>query len=240
MDLENLSIAELKKIKKLKQQKAKEEYKQKLIDDIKKLDNFRKKIKSKPKPKTFDEYFQDCIMNKTIPPDTPSYLRKALERTIKEYDQGIVEEKSALDEFANKYIVKGETDILPLEFFRSKSSYLKDFLRNHRNIKFRFVLVCLMEQMTGNVKDFKVQDKAFFHSDTHINLESTDVKEILAKVILSILEKISIYQKNGSGWYFKEVVNLEINTVNYNPMRGSAFIPLPDWIMRKKAIILNI
>ena len=50
-DLRNLSIAELKKIKKLKQQKAANEYKQKLIDDIKKIDNFRKKIKSKPKPK---------------------------------------------------------------------------------------------------------------------------------------------------------------------------------------------
>ena len=91
-----------------------------------------------------------------------------------------------------------------------------------------------MEQMTGDVK---VQDKAYFHSDTHINLESTDVKEILAKVILSILEKISIYQKNGSGWYFKEVVHLEIHTVNFNPMRGSAYIPLSDWIMRKKAIV---
>ena len=67
-----------------------------------------------------------------------------------------------------------------------------------------------MEQMTGDVK---VQDKAYFHSDTHINLESTDVKEILAKVILSILEKISNYQTNGSGWYCKEVVNLEINAV---------------------------
>ena len=35
-----------------------------------------------------------------------------------------------------------------------------------------------MKQMTGNVKlKFTVQDKAYFHSDTHINLESTDVKK---------------------------------------------------------------
>ena len=84
-----------------------------------------------------------------------------------------------------------------------------------------------------------VQDKAFFQSDTHINLESTDVKEILAQVIRTILEKIRIYQKNGSGWYFKEVIHLEIHTVNFNPMRGSSYIPLPDWIIRKRAI-LNI
>ena len=188
-----------------------------------------------------DEYFQDCIKNKTIPPDTPSYLRKALERALKEYDQGIEKETSSLDEFANKYIVKGETDITPFEFFRSKSTYLKDFLRNHRNIKVGFVLVCLMEKMEKMTRDGKlsltVQDKAYFHSDTHINLESTDVKEILTEVIHTILEKISIYQKNGSGWYFKEIVHLEIHTVIFKPMRGSAYIPLPDWIMRKKAIV---
>ena len=150
-DLSNLSIAELKKIKRNNQQKLKKEYleykrKRKLIDDIKKIQKVREKIIQKPKPKpakvkTFDEYFQECIKNKKIPPDKSSYFRKALERAIKEYDQGITKEKSALDEFGNKYIVNGESGITPFEFFRSKSTYLKDFLRNHRNIKVRFVLV---------------------------------------------------------------------------------------------------
>ena len=37
-----------------------------------------------------------------------------------------------------------------------------------------------MEKMTSDGKlSLTVQDKAYFHSDTHINLESTDVKEIL-------------------------------------------------------------
>ena len=137
-DLRNLSIAELKIIKRNNQQKLKKEYskykkKQKLIADIAKLKKVREKINpnSKPKPdkiKTFEDYFQECIKNKTIPHDTPSYLRKALERALKEYDQGIIKEKSALDEFANKYIVKGTPGITPFEFFRSKSPYLKDFL----------------------------------------------------------------------------------------------------------------
>ena len=244
-NLTNLSIKELKKIKKLNQQKLKKEYskkikKQKLIDDIKKIRKMRERIKNKPKPKTFDEYFQECIKNRKIPPDTPSYLRKALGRAIKEYDQGIIKDKSALDGFANKYIVEGESDVLPFEFFESNSSYLKEFLRNHRNIKVRFVLVCLMEQNIGDHKlTLNVQDKAYFNSDTYVNLESTDVKKILAKAIFTILENINIYQKNGSGWYFKKVIHLEIHTVDYNPMRGSSYIPLPDWIIRKRAI-LNI
>ena len=212
-DLKNLSIKELKNIKRLNQQKLKKEYsrynkKQKLIADIKKIKKMRERIENKPKKtktKTFDEYFQERIKNKTIPPDTPSYLRKALERAIKEYNQGIIKDKSALDEFANKYIVKGKSGITPFEFFKSKSTYLKEFLRNHRNIKVRFVLVCLMEQMTGDGKlSLIVQDKAYFNSDTHINLESTDVKEILVQVIRTILEKINIYQMNGSGWFLKK------------------------------------
>ena len=82
-----------------------------------------------------------------------------------------------------------------------------------------------------------IQDKAYFQSKTHINLKATDVKEILAAMIKKILQGIYIYQKNGSGWDFKEVVNLEIHTVDYKPIRGSSYIPLPYFTKRKKAIV---
>ena len=150
-NLRNLSISELKKIKRDNQHKLKKEHskykkKQKLIADIKKIQKVREKLKPRPiKSKSFDDYFQECIKNKTIPPDTPSYFRKALERALKEYDQGILKEKSALEEFANKYVIKGEPGVTPFQFFESKAPQLKDFLRNHRNIKVRLVLLCLME-----------------------------------------------------------------------------------------------
>ena len=102
-----------------------------MIDDKKKIQKARERIKSKPKSNSYRDYFQECIKNKTIPPDAPSYLRKALERALREYEQGIEKEKSSLEGFANKYIVKGQTDITPFEFFKSKAAYLKEFLRNH-------------------------------------------------------------------------------------------------------------
>ena len=40
-----------------------------------------------------------------------------------------------------------------------------------------------------------------------------------------------------SGWYFNEVVQLEFHTVEFNPTEGSSYLPLPDWITNKKAII---
>ena len=243
-DLNNLSISELKKIKKDEQQKLKKEYsqynkKQKLINDIMKIQQTRNKIKPRPHhPKSFDEYFEECIRNRTIPAYTPKYLRKALERALREYQQGIIKEKSALEEFANKYVIKGEPGVTPFEYFQRKVFHPKEFLRNHRNIKVRLVMVGIMEKMEIiSDKPFFIQDKAYFHSDTHINLAATDVKHILAAMIKKILQGIDIYQRNGSNWYFKEVVNLEIHTVDYKPIRGSSYIPLPDFIMRKKAII---
>ena len=155
VDLNKLSISELEKLKK----GYTKLYKTKLIDEIKKLRKETEQVKPKPKepkmkkPKTFEQHFQECIQNKRIPSDTPLYLRKALERAMREHTQGIVREKSALEDFANKYIIKGKPAILPLEFFRSKKEYLKEFLRNHRNIKVRFVLVCLMEKQDRNEKN---------------------------------------------------------------------------------------
>ena len=251
---DKMPLAQLKKILKHEKDKAKQN-KEKLIRDIKKLKKFnqkmrkdRSKLNKPPKPKkkakikkkklNYDEYFEECIRNKKIPKDAPLYLRKAIERAIRERDQGLIREKSALEGFANMYKVKGEPGLLPLQFFTKNKELLKEFFRNHRNIKFTMVLVCMMEHRSGGFKMEVIQeDKAYFHSETYINLKSTDVKKVVTDAIRDIIQKLNIYQLNGSGWYFKEVLYLEIHTYQFNPVKASYFIPLPDWIMRKKAIV---
>lgn len=115
---------------------------------IKAKSKLPKPTKQKPKQriKTFDEYIQECIKNKTIPPDTPSYLKKALERALKECQQGIKKRNQLLDNFAEKYIIDGEAKVIPIQYFKDKAFQIKDFFRSHPNIKVRLVLVCLMEQ----------------------------------------------------------------------------------------------
>ena len=102
------------------------------------------------------------------------------------------------------------------------------------------ILVCIMEKyesVDGGRKNITTESKTYFNTKLYINLESTDVKVILSQMIKEILEKISIFRENGSGWYFKEVISLEIHIVDYKPIKGSSYIPLPDFLMRKKAII---
>ena len=192
------------------------------------------------KRKSFDEYFQECIENKEFPEDTPPYFREALERAITEYHQGLVKEKSALENFVVKYIFKGDPGLTPIEYFNKVYKTLEDFFTYHRNIKFSMVLVCTMEQQeidrNKGVVGLK-QDKAYFRSGIHINLKSTDVEKLIDKCVKKIIEDLEVYQKNGSGWYFNEVDKLEIHTVDFNPSSGSTYIPLPDWISNKKAIV---
>ena len=56
-------------------------------------------------------------------------------------------------------------------------------------------------QVIDKSKTIFKQAKAYFHSETHINLEATDVKEILSKMIDETLNKTATYQRNGCGWY---------------------------------------
>ena len=50
----------------------------------------------------------------------------------------------------------------------------------------------------------------------------------------TVLESLAKFQCQGSNWRFHSVVSLD--TVNYVPLGGSSYIPLPKFLAAKKAI----
>ena len=94
-----MSLDQMRKLVKKEEKALKKEYselaeRKRLIKRLKRIQKAREKvrkginIKKKPKKKkTFQEYFDECIKNRKIPEDTPSYLRKALEKALKQYDE---------------------------------------------------------------------------------------------------------------------------------------------------------
>ena len=236
VNLKNLSIEELKKMVKKKNEEMKkleqEKEKEKLILAYKKLQNKEEKLsqeknqiisksksksktkskpiskqksksksKSKQKEKGYDEDFQECIKNKTIPKDAPAYFTKALIRAKKEYEKGIKLETSALRNLAEKYVIDGKPGLKPLQYFAEKVARIKDFLRNHRNIKVRMLLICLMERKIiekskGESKIRFEQDKAYFQSETYINLEKNRCESnTLFNVIRNYGKNSQLYKK---------------------------------------------
>ena len=264
-EYKSLSLDQLRYILNQKKKTIKDSYKElsekeKIIRDIRKLDKLNEKVKQgidikkkykkkkattktaapSKKIKTFDEYFEECIKNKKIPKDTPPYLREALERAMLEYNQGLVKEKSALSGFANKYVIEGIIGLKPIQYFKNVEKTLLDFLTYHKNIKFRLILVGILEKTTYSQKDgirSIETEKGYFNSETLENLRSSDEEKLLERCFESIIAKIESYSKDGSEWVFKEVEQLESHTVEFNPTKGSSYIPLPDWIKNKGAIV---
>ena len=172
---------------------------------------------NKKKIKTFDEYFKECIKNREIPKDTPPYLKEALERAMLEYDQGLVKEKSSLNDFANKYVIEGIFGLTPFQYFERIKKTLIDFFTYHKNIKFRLVLVCIMEKQVYDKKNgiINIQtDKAYFNSETLKNLRLDKPEKLVETCFQSILAKIESYTKDGSEWYLKEIEQLEFTQLN--------------------------
>lgn len=56
-------------------------------------------------------------------------------------------------------------------------------------------------------------------------------------MIQKLLSELVNHSRNGSGWYFKEIIALEIHTVEYKLLKGFSYFPLFNFLMRKKATI---
>ena len=260
----NLSLDEIRHIIAQEREGLKKDYsefeqRKRLIKQYKKLVEARNKVKqgidikkklkkkapakirkSSKKVKTFEEYFEECIKNKEIPKDTPDYLRKALERALYEHEQGIEIKKSALNNFAVKHEFPGIPGISPPEYLNRVFTTVEEMLKNNRNTKIKMILVCLMERIsvkTDKGVEAVEEFEAFFSTSNYINLESTNIEKLVQKCFGKILNDIEDFSSGGSGWYFKEVLRLEVDTVKFNPTKGSSYIDLPKWIKNKEAII---
>ena len=252
---QNLSLDEIKHLIEAETEGLKKDYKElserkrlfklykkitKTREKVRKGVDIKKEYKKKKKIKTFEEYYEECIKNKEIPKDTPDYLRRSLERAMYEYEQGIQIKKSAFNNLAITYVLEGIPGIRPPEYFSRVYASLINLVKEHRNVKLNMVLICMMERIA--VKTEKgIQEleeyKAHFRSKTYKNYVSSNEEEIVTNCMSKILDDIEEFTQNGSGWYFKEVLKLEVNTIKFNPTKGSSYIDLPYWIKNKKAIV---
>ena len=248
-DLKKLSLDQIRKIVKKEEKALKKEYseweeKKKLIERYKKIRKARQKVRGKitvkkSKPKTFQEYFDECIKNRKIPEDTPPHFRKALEKVLKQYKSKITKTKSALGDSVNQYQLPGDPNLTPDQFFIENKKKIINFLRNNKNKKVNFVLLCNMQQPLYDQKGFVGyrEDDAYFRTNTIKILSATNLEIFVRDSFNKIKADIEKYQQNGSGWSFYSIKKLEINFADYSPTKGSSYIDLPQWIKLKKAII---
>ena len=56
-------------------------------------------------------------------------------------------------------------------------------------------------------------------------------------MIEEALENMAQFQKRGSNWRFAEVLKLQLHFVDFVPLKGNSWIPLPESISKIRAFI---
>ena len=149
----------------------------------------------------------------------------------------VKESKTAIRGFAKQYIIDGVEGADSWSFLNAMArKQAVKLLNENRMIKVNLVLYCEMEHI--DIKSGEATNTVEpFVSKTEAVLESTDVNELYDHAIDKIMKALDAFQMRGSNWRFKLVQKLEINTVVYKPLRGKSYIPLPDELAKKNAVI---
>ena len=141
--------------------------------------------------------------------------------------------KSAFGKFARQFIIRGDDSLSPQEFFRKARGEIVLLLRQNPQTKVQCILN--VEMIQNRISGEDELSDPFFSSRQKENLGNNF--ELVDEIVREMIEAMENYNKRGSNWIFKKVIRLDVNFVRWNPLGGSAWIPLPAKLANKKAVI---
>ena len=65
----------------------------------------------------------------------------------------------------------------------------------------------------------------------------TDAAPPFDDVNRQLLNFIEVYKQNDSGWVFSNSLSLQLTLWYLDPLRASSYVPLPDWIQTRRAVV---
>ena len=160
-------------------------------------------------------------------------------RKIKEINRRrlrIHETASALRGFTRQFRIEGIPRHAPREFMQIARRDILKLMRENRQTRVRMILTCEMTRKELFSESTQILN-TFFHSETVENLEGTDESAVYDRSIQTIEERIQNFNQRGSNWRFQRVLSLDVHFTDFQPLRGSTFLPLPSKISTKKAVI---
>ena len=129
-----------------------------------------------------------------------------------------------------------------------KWDMLKMFSEEERNIKsniedvtlrkgIKWYLAIKMKYVKTNQAGEEVASEPVFRSTNLTTSNKSQINEQLAKAFQQLFTTQQEFQREGSGWNLEEIIEVQINTAEYQPLLGSSYIALPKLISDKKAVI---
>ena len=197
-----------------------------------------------PPPEFRDDY-------KPIPaPRTKKPLQAPIPtpRTKKPSEKPVPEKRTIISQVEKA--LKGYTQSFDVEL-RDKKDPLLQLQKSRRAVEYLFnnLLVqtkgfkfveTLQVKFIKYSNDKKILKNGYFNSTTDLIINETDIKLAIQASQQQILNKIAQWISEGSGWTILSIENHYINIVNYNPLKGSSYIELPQELRNSAKGLINM
>ena len=119
--------------------------------------------------------------------------------------------------------------------------HLKSKLVVGQNLKWYMVVCALFSRETpdenGEIK--KQTEESCISTETYTAQSAFQIDEQLPLAYYHLNKNCEEVEKQGTGWNLEKIIRIELHTAIYNPLAASSYIPLPDIVKKKKAV-LNI
>ena len=239
------------------------------IEDLQMLVDYKKKMQTKPIPtprksvnQMAREYEQNIIMSHPTPvpairknratmlptsetasvKQIPVYTAEVKQINPIKLPRTIINETNkALKGFTSSYeiSINNSTDpLLQLQNTRVAVGYhIKKSLSAMKGLKF---IESLKITLWKPQDDGWIYKTAYFNSKPQTIINDNSINEALQLTKQQILNFIAIWISEGSGWTIESVNGHYLNIVQYQPMKGSSYIQLPQELRNSAKGLINL
>ena len=146
---------------------------------------------------------------------------------------GPMQLQSSFNNAYRSYRIAGYQGIDPGTFFAKVRKMIVDLIRKET------IREAVRTQPTTWIRFSKGSEKIdlAFNSRMLAAYSLNDIDELVNRMIAHMLEQIENPALRDSGFVMEEVIGTNVDFHRLNLTRGSSYLPLPDWLSRKKAII---
>ena len=115
--------------------------------------------------------------------------------------------------------------------------HIINILTSMKGLKFVETLRVTFKKLA---EDGIIEKTAYFNSKAQTIINNTEIPEALQSSEETILNLIAQWISEGSGWTIESVDNHYLNIVQYQPMKGSSYIELPQELRNSKKGLINM
>ena len=194
---------------------------------------FKDDYKPIPIPRTqksLDAYIPSKLSQSIPAPDDSKLIPQ--KRTI------ITQMQQALEGYTKSFDIELRDNKDPLVQLQESRKAIEYLFDNQLKISKGFKYVeTLQVKFIKFSNGQKTEKNGFFNSKADLILNNTNIQTSLQISKQHILNIISQWVSEGSGWTVESIESHHLNIANYSPLKGSSYIALPPEIKKSKGLI---